>query len=382
MTTKRKTALVVCPGRGSYQKSELGYLQRHHADQAAMLASFDDYRLAHGQLTLSELDGADRHERALFDRGDNASALIYACAYADFLSIDRQQYDIVGITGNSMGWYIALACGGALANNSGDTILNSKELSIVSPELVALHLINSMGKLMHEQQTGGQLIYPLVDEYWQIDERRVQTIKRLKHDIQQREGCELHDSIRLSGFEVLAGNETGLKAFARELNADAPYPIRLAGHGAYHSPMMQRISEQARHDLSADLFAQPNYPLIDGRGQIWQPHSSDPASLWDYTLGTQIVETYDFSIAIQNALKELAPDCLILLGPGNSLGAVTAQALLDINWQGMSNKRDFTERQANRPIILSMGLSDQRPLVERENRGLTPIENRGQTPVS
>ena len=33
-----KTAVVICPGRGTYTKTELGYLSRHHADKAALLA--------------------------------------------------------------------------------------------------------------------------------------------------------------------------------------------------------------------------------------------------------------------------------------------------------------------------------------------------------
>lgn len=28
-----KTAVVICPGRGSYTKAELGYLGRHHSDK-------------------------------------------------------------------------------------------------------------------------------------------------------------------------------------------------------------------------------------------------------------------------------------------------------------------------------------------------------------
>ncbi|MCO5135189.1 MAG: hypothetical protein M9908_12770 [Phyllobacteriaceae bacterium] len=30
----RKTAVVVCPGRGTYNKGELGYLARHFTDKA------------------------------------------------------------------------------------------------------------------------------------------------------------------------------------------------------------------------------------------------------------------------------------------------------------------------------------------------------------
>jgi [acyl-carrier-protein] S-malonyltransferase len=40
--------------------------------------------------------------------GDNASLLIYACALADFAAIDRDRFEVVAVTGNSMGWYLAL----------------------------------------------------------------------------------------------------------------------------------------------------------------------------------------------------------------------------------------------------------------------------------
>ena len=35
-----KTAVVICPGRGTYNATELGYLSRHFPD-AALLAGFD-----------------------------------------------------------------------------------------------------------------------------------------------------------------------------------------------------------------------------------------------------------------------------------------------------------------------------------------------------
>lgn len=86
---EREAALVVCPGRGTYGKAELGYLQRHHADKAELIATFDGLRAERGQPTLSELDGAERFSPALHTRGDIASPLIFAASYADFLAIDR-----------------------------------------------------------------------------------------------------------------------------------------------------------------------------------------------------------------------------------------------------------------------------------------------------
>ena len=32
-----RKAVVICPGRGSYTKTELGYLGRHHADKRELL---------------------------------------------------------------------------------------------------------------------------------------------------------------------------------------------------------------------------------------------------------------------------------------------------------------------------------------------------------
>ena len=43
-----KTAVVICPGRGTYTKTELGYLGRNFGDRA-LLAAFDATRGALGQ---------------------------------------------------------------------------------------------------------------------------------------------------------------------------------------------------------------------------------------------------------------------------------------------------------------------------------------------
>ena len=56
----KQTAVVVAPGRGTYNRGELGYFAQHHMDKAGRLAEFDGYRAARGQKTLSELDGAAR----------------------------------------------------------------------------------------------------------------------------------------------------------------------------------------------------------------------------------------------------------------------------------------------------------------------------------
>ncbi|HST35013.1 MAG TPA: ACP S-malonyltransferase, partial [Allosphingosinicella sp.] len=89
---EKLVSLVICPGRGTYGKGELGYLQRFHADKAGLIGAFDGLRAERGQPTISELDGAERYSPGLHTRGDIASPLIFTASYADFLSIDRSRF--------------------------------------------------------------------------------------------------------------------------------------------------------------------------------------------------------------------------------------------------------------------------------------------------
>ena len=62
-------------------------------------------------------------------------------------------------------------------------------------------------------------------------------------------------------------------------------------------------------------------------------------------------------------MKEYAPDRIILLGPGDTLGGAIAQALIAIDWRGLGSKADFQAMQAADPFLLAMGREDQRALV-------------------
>jgi hypothetical protein len=82
-----------------------------------------------------------------------------------------------------------------------------------------------------------------------------------------------------------------------------------------------------------------------------------------YTLGHQVTETYDFTAAIRSAAREFAPDLFIIAGPGSTMGGAVAQSLILANWKGLASKADFQGRQAASPIVISMGLPEQRALV-------------------
>lgn len=328
----KPTAVIVAPGRGTYNKAELGYLAARHASQADLQKAFDDYRKSEGQEPLSALDGAGRFETARHTRGDNASALIYASAYFDFLSL-ADRYDIVGVTGNSMGWYIALACAGALDAMGG------------------LRVVNTMGTLMHEKGVGGQLVYPFLDDDWRPVPGAREQIMAKAAQINAREGHALRLSIDLGGMLVLAGDAAGLAAFETEMpRLEGRYPMRLPGHVAFHTDLLAHVAEAGRGALAPSLFGQPALPMIDGRGAIWRPGMCDLSALYDYTLGAQVTQTYDFTAAVRVAARELMPDFFVVLGPGKTLGGAVAQSLALSNWRGEGNKQAV--KDAGRVVML------------------------------
>lgn len=341
----KEKVVVVCPGRGTYYAAELGYFKTHHADRRDMLSKLDELRRLQGQLPVSELDGAEKYSPSVHMTGDNASLLIYACALADFAAIDRDRYDIVAVTGNSMGWYLALACAGILDFESG------------------ARLVNNMGGLMHSHGIGGQIVWPIVDADWRIDNAKAGLVRALLDEAKDRSDVVVHISILLGGLVVFAANEAGIKWLFERLPKDDRFPMRLMHHAAFHSPLLDHIVPMARDRNPASDFGSGVIAAIDGQGKIWTPKAFDPEAIYDYTLGAQLIATYDFSRAVQVAAAEFAPDRIIVLGPGTTLGAPGVQSLIAHGWKGLRGKADFQERQAKDPVILSMGIADQRELV-------------------
>lgn len=340
-----RTAVVVCPGRGTYNKDELGYLARHHAGEGALFAAFDAIREDSGQEAVTALDGAETFSIAKYTRGDIASPLIYAASLADARAL-ADDIEVVAVTGNSMGWYIALAVAGAVSATDG------------------FRVVNTMGTLMQQHLIGGQLIYPFVGEDWRPDPNRRRALLAIVEKIDERDDCELALSIDLGGMLVLAGNEAGLKAFeSLQPRVQDRFPMRLPNHAAFHTALQAPVSAEGRERLADVAFDQPAHPMIDGRGHVWWPCATDAEALRDYTLGHQVTEPYDFTRAIRTAAREFAPDLFIVTGPGATLGGAVAQSLILSDWQGMKTKADFQARQADDPVVASMGIPAQRSIV-------------------
>jgi len=344
----KQTALVICPGRGTYTAQELGYLKRYGARFQDKLAVLDQARRGAGKMPLSELDGAAQYALGTHTVGENAAALIYACSLVDYLSINPDKYEVVAIMGNSMGWYTALGLSGALGFKD------------------AFRLVDTMGSLMQAHGVGGQLLYPEVDEHWRFDAGKRALIESQMSEINQLDGCQVFDSIFFGGYRVIGGNDQGLKALSKRLpQVEERYPLRLVNHAAFHTPLLQGITDQAQQVTEAASFTRPKVPLIDGRGQIWQPYSTNPQLLWEYTLGYQLVNPYDFTQAVTVGLKEFAPDKLILLGPGSASGGAIAQVMIQHRWNGLGSKEAFMSAQEKDPYLLAMGRTDQRAWVSQ-----------------
>lgn len=337
----RPTALIIAPGRGTYNKAELGYLKRHHEGEAALFAGFDAQRAKRGQDPITALDGAARYSVAKFTRGDNASGLIYACSYADFRSLAEDKVEVVAVTGNSMGWYTALACAGAVSGEDG------------------FRIVNTMGTLMQDQLIGGQILYPFVDEDWQEIPGKREELLALTEDIPG-----LFLSISLGGMLLFGGMEDALAAAMDRLPPlEAGFPLRLHNHAAFHTPLQAPVSALGKSELPASLFTQPRVPLIDGRGHIWQPVACHLNALWGYTFGHQVTEPYDFTAAIRTGIREFAPDQIIILGPGTTLGGAVAQVLVSEDWRGVTGKAAFKAAQERAPVVVSLGMEGQRSTV-------------------
>ncbi len=341
----KKTAVVICPGRGTYNKTELGYLHQLHSDKKKFIDTIDRYRSKQDQPSIWDLDGRSEYSTKEHIPGENSAALIYACSYSDYLDIDQNQIEILAVTGNSMGWYLACVCAGALSPDNGT------------------HVINTMGSQMRDHIIGGQIIYPEVDENWIYSDEISKLIDEKMAKINS-EDEEVFNSIFLGGLRIIGGTDKGLRQLLKELPPrEGRYPFKLMGNAAFHTPLLTETSLKAKQTLKADLFQTPRIPLIDGRGKIWMPYSTNVESLWDYTLGHQVDQTYNFTKAIEVSVKEFAPDYLIITGPGMTLGGAVAQSLINQKLKPISCKEDFKQLQGRSPYIISMAEPEQRKLV-------------------
>lgn len=325
-------AVLFCPGRGSYARDELGFLKEHlrPGPVADALTQADASRQAEGLPPISELDSAEKFRPGLHLDGENAAGLIY---FGTLLHLEQlaEEFEIVAVAGNSLGWYTALAASGALSPSEG------------------WKLVAGMGRLQKKIR-GGQVLTTTVDEDWQ---RSIDTCAAVQEalDATNAKGTDhyVSRSICLGGHEVLAGTDKGvqelLKTLPRSTVSGREFPFQLAGHGPFHSELCRPTAEQARIELRDLPIAAPRTQLIDGLGNIHSPWSTDPAELLRYTITTQVTETFDFTAAVRTAIREFNPDVLLCAGPGTSLRAPVGHVVLREGYRGIRDKKTLFESE-------------------------------------
>lgn len=333
-------AALVFPGRGSYTSGSLGSLPAEHP----LVQEAEELRAGYaerGLPSLASLDGATAFDPRTHLRPANASPLIYVASLLD-ARVAGADHRIVVTMGNSLGWYTALAASGALPFSDG------------------FRLVQEMALLQEEPLPaggpGGQVIYPLTDADWRPDPDRRAAVEAV---LAAGEGA-VFPSVHLGGYAVLAGTEAGVERLLRELPpvkvGERLYPLRLALHGPYHTPLLGHVAAAATEALGDLAWSAPRIPIIDGRGVAWSPWSTDPADLRAYTLALQPIAPYDLAASVRVALREWAPDVLILPGPGNSLGGICGQIVVAEGYRGIRDRGAFAEAQRGRePVLLSMG---------------------------
>ena len=338
--SERPRSVLVCPGIGSYGPGALGSLPADHpAVQAA-----EAIRVEYGLEPLLDLDRAEALDPARHLRPANAAALTFM---ATLLDAERAMADhrLVAIIGSSLGWFSAIATAAAL------------------PFEDAFRLVQEIALLREQVATdpggGGQVIYPLAGPDW----LRSPDLEAAVIDVLADAGAgerRVFESIDLGGFVVLAGDQAGVARLVERLPAvkagARQYPLRLASQGPDHTPLAEAVAEAAGDRLSGLRWQRPETTLIDGRGVRWTPWAADWTALREYTLGAQLTEPYRFATSLRVALREYAPDLVVLAGPGASLGSIVGGIVVREGYRGLRSRAAFeAAQQSSQPLVLSMG---------------------------
>lgn len=327
--------MVVFPGRGSYGPGSLGNLSSQHP----WVRRADELRIADGLLTLSEIDAADSFDPAVHLRPTNAWPLIFLSGLLDAERI-ADDHEVVAVTASSTGWFTALAASGSLGFDD------------------AFHLAQEMGRAAEAPLTGGdraaEVIYPLTDDAWRPDDALADRVATVLAS-----AADAFLAIDLGAFAVIGGTTTAVDELSGQLDSvtvgPRDYPLRLAAADGWHTPLRADAVADAAGRLRELAWERPNVTLVDGRGFRFTPWSTDPDELATATLLGQGQSTYDFAAGMGVALREYAPDVVLLSGPGGSLGAACAQLVVMEGYRGIRTRADLEASQSGpSPLLLSL----------------------------
>ena len=329
-------AIVAFPGRGAYAASALGSLPPGHA----WVRRADELRSGAGLPSLSDIDASDRFVGAVHLRPTHAWPLTFLIGLLDAERI-ADDHEVVVVVASSIGWYTALAASGALGFDDAFRLVQRMALAADEP--------------LADDSAAGELVYPLTDDSWDRDEGRSAAVDAAI----ARAGTAAARAIELGSFSVVGGTATGIERVREALPpvtvGGRRYPLKLGSGDGWHTPLRTAAAAAAVDDLADLAWDRPNVTLVDGRGARFTPWSTDPGELARVTLQDQADAPYDFARAFRVALREYAPDVVLLPGPGSTLGAPCAQIVVGEGYRGVRTRADFEAVQAGpSPIVLSM----------------------------
>jgi hypothetical protein len=329
-------AAVAFPGRGSYGPTSLGSLPLDHP----WVLHADALRGAAGLVPLSELDRAGRFEPAHHLRPTNAWPLTFLASLLDAERI-AADHEVVVVVASSTGWYTALAAAGVLDFDAAFGVVSALAAAAEEP--------------LDGDERPAELVYPLTDDAWQPVADRAAAVAEA---LEAAGDGALRPSVVLGSHTVLGGGGAAVDAAAQRLPAvtagGRTFPLRLPGDG-WHTPLRGGAIDRAVQTLGPVPAERPNVAIVDRRGARHTPWSADAERLVADAIGSDPVETYDFATSLRVALREYAPDVVLLPGPGTSLGAPCAQAIVAEGYRGIRSRQEFEKAQAGgSPILLSV----------------------------
>jgi len=329
-------AAVAFPGRGSYGPGSLGSLDPGHP----WVQRADELRAGAGMPPISDIDAAVRFGPALHLRAANAWPLTFLVSLLDAERI-ADDHEVVVVVASSTGWYTALTAAGAVDFDDGFRLVQQMALAAEEP--------------LDDEAEAAELVYPLIDDAWERDEGRGRVIDEAVAEA----GHGAARALELGSFSVVAGTASAVD----RVNAALPpvtmggrdYPLRLASADAWHTPLRARSAAAAAERLGGIAWDRPNVTLVDGRGTRFTPFSTDPSVLAEQTLLQQADAPYDFARAFRVALREYAPDVVLLPGPGGTLGTACAQLIVAEGYRGIRSRTELEALQGGpSPLLLSM----------------------------
>ncbi|CAN5528281.1 ACP S-malonyltransferase [soil metagenome] len=329
-------AAVAFPGRGSYTAGSLRSLPGAHP----WVRRAEELRSTAGLPSLVEIDSAEAFHPAIHQRASNAWPLTFLCSLLDAERI-ADDHEVVVVVASSTGWYTALAASGVLGFDDAFRLVQQMALAAEEP--------------LPDGASGAELIYPLTNDAWQTDPARSAAI-----DAALATGTDdAGRALELGSFAVVGGTRDAVQRVASQLPevmlGGRSFPLRLAGDDAWHTALRARSAAAAAERLGSLSWDRPNVTLVDGRGARFTPWSTDPEALAEQTLNGQANAPYDFARGLRVALREYAPDVVVLPGPGTSLGASCAQLIVAEGYRSLRSRAEFETAQAgSSPILLSM----------------------------